>query len=110
MREKWTEEYAQQKGTLCILKESHPDQIALTTDELALLMRTTARSIRIAVAEERWPIQHRRVGRRILFPISAVAAYLDGDEVEGENTLAPQPPRKRGRPRKTAQVSREARK
>lgn len=104
MREKWTEEYAQQKGTLCILKESHPDQIALTTDELALLMRTTARSIRIAVAEERWPIQHRRVGRRILFPISAVAAYLDGG---GENTFVPKPPtRKRGRPRKTAPTRR----
>lgn len=106
MREKWIEEYAQQKGTLRILRESHPDQIALTTDELALLMRTTARSIRIAVAEERWPIQHRRVGRRILFPISAVAAYLDGDEAGEENTFVPQPARKRGRPRKTAPTRR----
>jgi len=88
-------------GSMHILRESYPSKIVLTTEDLALLLTTTARTIRLAVGAGWWPIPHRRVGRRILFSLSAVAAYLD----DGDAASQPSKQRRRGRPRKTAQIA-----
>lgn len=83
-----------------MLERLYPARLALTPDQLAPLLSTTAHRIRLAIQEGWWPIPHRRVGRRILFPVPLIAGYLDGnaDEVHAQPPLKAGP----GRPRKKA--------
>jgi len=103
-----------------MLERLFPARLALSPDQLAPLLSTTGHHIRQAVMEGWWPIPHRRVGRRILFPLPLIAGYLDGaietpdQPPRQETTINPLPTqaqttRKRGRPQKTAQAG-EARK
>ncbi|WP_083774431.1 helix-turn-helix domain-containing protein [Desulfurivibrio alkaliphilus] len=84
-------------STSKIIYSQYPGRITLTPDELAGLLAVSAHRIRLAVARGRWPIPHRRIGRRIMFPVAAVVEYLD------HGGSAP-PRRGPGRPRKADQV------
>lgn len=99
-----------------LLEQLFPSRLALSPDELAPLLSTTGHRIRLAIQEGWWPIPHRRVGRRILFPLPLIAGYLDGagearDQTPSEVAInlpsakAQPPKRRRGRPDKTAPTS-----
>lgn len=52
----------------------------LTADEVATLLRASPRFVRRLVAERR--ITYVKVGRKVLFERSAVAAYIDAHRVQ----------------------------
>lgn len=84
--------------TMEIIRTKYPDRITLSVEELAPLIHMSTHYIRKAVRTKSFPIPWRRIGKRIMFPISAVVAALDGE--------APPTPRRRGRPTKAEQMPR----
>lgn len=85
--------------TMEIIRTKYPDRITLSVEELAPLIHMSTHYIRKAVRTESFPIPWRRIGNRIMFPVSAVVAALDG-------SAPPPAPRRRGRPTKTEQMQR----
>ncbi len=85
--------------TMDIIRTMYPDRITLSVDELAPLIHMSPSYIRKAVRAGRFPIPWRRIGNRIMFPVSTVVTTLD------ECGLPPAPGR-RGRPSKAEQIAR----
>lgn len=73
-------------ATMEIIRAKYPDKLVLSPEELGSLLHMTPPYIRKAVRAGSFPIPWRRIGNRIMFPVSAVVAALDGDT----------PPKKRG--------------
>lgn len=86
--------------TLEIIRTKFPDRITLSVEELAPLIHMSKTYIRKAVRAGKFPIPWKRIGSRIMFPVSAVVSTLD------DGTSPPKPP-KRGRPKKAEQLARE---
>ena len=70
------------------------DQKLITIEELGRMVYMTPRGVRKAVAAGRLQIRHLRVGKRILFPLSAIEDFL------GQAGEVIEPVRGPGRPRK----------
>lgn len=77
--------------TLDIIRAQYPNRITLSVEELSRLINESAGRIRKAVCAGRFFIPCRRNGNRIVFPVSAVVAVLDGGAL-------PPPKRGPGRP------------
>lgn len=88
--------------TMDIIHSKYPDRITLSVEELAPLIHMSTHYIRKAVRADRFPIPWKRIGNRIMFPVSTVVATLD------DGTSPPKPP-KRGRPNKAEVIARERR-
>jgi hypothetical protein len=88
--------------TLDIIRTMYPDRIFLSVEELAPLIPLSPCYIRKEVRADRFLIPWRRIGSRIMFPVSAVVSTLD------DGTSPPKPP-KRGRPNKAEVIARERR-
>lgn len=86
--------------TMDIIRTMYPDRITLSVEELALLIHMTPPYIRKEVRAGRFLIPWRKIGTRILFPVSAVVTTLDGGD-------SPPTPRRRGRPTKAESIARE---
>lgn len=86
--------------TLDIIRIKYPDRITLSVEELAPLIHMSTTYIRKAVRSGRFPIPWKRIGNRIMFPVSTVAATLDDGS-------SPPTPRRRGRPTKAEQMRKE---
>lgn len=86
--------------TMDIIRTMYPDRITLSVEELALLLPLSPQYIRKEVRAGRFLIPWRRIGSRIMFPVSAVVTTLDGGD-------PPQTPRRRGRPTKAEQMRQE---
>lgn len=87
-------------ATLDIIRTMYPDRITLSVEELAPLLPLSPQYIRKEVRAGRFLIPWRRIGSRIMFPVSAVVTILDGGD-------SPPTPRKRGRPTKAEQMRQE---
>lgn len=83
--------------TLDIIRAQYPNRITLSVEELAQLINVSTGRIRKAVCAGRFFIPCRRNGNRIMFPVSAVVAVLEGG-------TSPPPKRGPGRPRKIEQI------
>lgn len=89
-------------ATMEIIRTKYPDRLVLSPEELGSLLHMTPPYIRKAVRAGQFPIPWRRIGNRIMFPVSAVVAALDG--------ASPLPaPRRRGRPTKAEQIAKRDR-
>jgi len=88
--------------TMDIIRSKYPDRITLSVEELAPLIHMTPPYIRKEVRAGRFLIPWRRIGSRIMFPVSAVVNTLD------DGTSPPKPP-KRGRPSNAEVIARERR-
>lgn len=86
--------------TMDIIRTMYPDRITLSVEELAPLIHMSKTYIRKEVRAGRFLIPWRRIGSRIMFPVSAVVATLDDGS-------SPPTPRRRGRPTKAESVARE---
>ncbi|MBU1404324.1 MAG: helix-turn-helix domain-containing protein [Proteobacteria bacterium] len=86
--------------TMDIIRTMYPDRITLSVEELAPLIHMSKTYIRKEVRAGRFLIPWRRIGSRILFPVSAVVTTLDGSD-------SPPTPRRRGRPTKAESIERE---
>lgn len=86
--------------TMDIIRSKYPDRITLSVEELAPLIHMSTHYIRKAVRADRFPIPWKRIGNRIMFPVSAVVSTLD------DGTLPP-PKRGPGRPRKIEKIRQE---
>lgn len=86
--------------TLEIIRTKFPDRITLSVEELAPLIHMSKTYIRKAVRAGKFPIPWRRIGSRIMFPVSAVVATLDDGS-------SPPTPRRPGRPTKAEVIARE---
>jgi len=86
--------------TMDIIRTMYPDRITLSVEELAPLIHMSTTYIRKAVRAGLFPIPWKRIGNRIMFPVSAVVATLDDGS-------SPPQPRRRGRPPKVEQLARE---
>ncbi|MHB1185067.1 MAG: hypothetical protein ACYC4A_10265 [Desulfobulbia bacterium] len=86
--------------TMDIIRTMYPDRITLSVEELAPLIHMSTCYIRKEVRAGRFLIPWRRIGSRIMFPVSAVVNTLD------DGTLPP-PKRGPGRPRKIEQIRQE---
>lgn len=83
--------------TLDIIRAQYPNRITLSVEELAQLINVSTGRIRKAVCAGRFFIPARRNGNRIMFPVAAVVAVLDGGAL-------PPPKCGPGRPRKVKQL------
>lgn len=83
--------------TMDIIRTMYPERIFLSVEELAPLIPLSPPYIRKEVRAGRFLIPWRRIGSRIMFPISAVVSTLDGGD-------PPPTPRRRGRPTKAEQI------
>jgi hypothetical protein len=86
--------------TMDIIRSKYPDRITLSVEELAPLIHMTPPYIRKEVRAGRFLIPWRRIGSRIMFPVSAVVNILDDGS-------SPPPKRGPGRPRKIEQIRQE---
>jgi len=86
--------------TMDIIRTMYPDRITLSVEELAPLLPLSPQYIRKEVRAGRFLIPWRRIGSRIMFPVSAVVAILD-------NSSSPIAPRHPGRPTKAEVIARE---
>lgn len=86
--------------TMDIIRTMYPDRITLSVEELAPLIHLSTCYIRKEVRAGRFLIPWRRIGSRIMFPVSAVVTTLDGGD-------PPPTPRRRGRPTKAEQMRQE---
>jgi len=86
--------------TMDIIRSKYPDRITLSVEELAPLIHMSTHYIRKAVRAGLFPIPWKRIGNRIMFPVSTVVATLDDGN-------SPPTPRRRGRPTKAEQVRQE---
>lgn len=86
--------------TLDIIRTMYPDRIFLSVEELAPLIPLSPCYIRKEVRADRFLIPWRRIGSRIMFPVSAVVSTLD-------DGTSPPTPRRRGRPKKAELIARE---
>jgi hypothetical protein len=86
--------------TMDIIRTMYPDRITLSVEELALLIHMTPPYIRKEVRAGRFLIPWRRIGSRIMFPVSAVVSTLD-------DGTSPPKPRRRGRPTNAEVIARE---
>lgn len=85
--------------TLDIIQAQYPNRIVLSVEELGSLIHMTSPYIRKEVRAGRFFIPWRRIGSRIMFPVSAVVSTLEGG--------APPTPHRRGRPTKAESIARE---
>ncbi len=98
--------------SLALLREMFPARLALSFAEAAPLINTTAGAMRNRHAAGRLPIRVKRLGRRVLIPVVALAEYLDQQGNAPPPRPAPtSPDRARvrrgpgpGRPRKAADM------
>lgn len=88
--------------TMDIIRTKYPDRITLSVEELAPLIHMSTHYIRKAVRADRFPIPWKRIGNRIMFPVSTVVSTLDA------GSSPPKSP-KRGRPNKAEVIARERR-
>jgi len=86
--------------TMDIIRSKYPDRITLSVEELAPLIHMSTHYIRKAVRADRFPIPWKRIGNRIMFPVSTVVSTLD------DGSSPPKPP-KRGRPSTAEVIARE---
>ncbi|MDG4475604.1 hypothetical protein [Thiovibrio frasassiensis] len=86
--------------TMDIIRTMYPDRITLSVEELAPLIHLSTCYIRKEVRAGRFLIPWRRIGSRIMFPVSAVVTTLDGSD-------SPPIPRRRGRPTKAESIAHE---
>jgi hypothetical protein len=86
--------------TLSIIQSQYPNRITLSVEELAPLIHMSTQYIRKAVRADRFPIPWKRIGNRIMFPVSTVVSTLD------DGSSSPKPP-KRGRPSNAEVIARE---
>ncbi len=86
--------------TMDIIRSKYPDRITLSVEELAPLIHMSTHYIRKAVRADRFPIPWKRIGNRIMFPVSTVVSTLD------DGSSPPKPP-KRGRPSNAEVIARE---
>ena len=86
--------------TMDIIRNKYPDRITLSVEELAPLIHMSTHYIRKAVRADRFPIPWKRIGNRIMFPVSTVVSTLD------DGSSPPKPP-KRGRPSTAEVIARE---
>jgi len=86
--------------TLDIIHSKYPNRITLSVEELAPLIHMSTHYIRKAVRAGRFPIPWKRIGNRIMFPVSTVVSTLD------DRSSPPKPP-KRGRPSNAEVIARE---
>ena len=86
--------------TLDIIRTRYPDRITLSVDELAPLIHMSTHYIRKAVRAGIFPIPWKRIGNRIMFPVSTAVSTLD------DGSSPPKPP-KRGRPSTAEVIARE---
>lgn len=88
--------------TMDIIRSKYPDRITLSVEELAPLIHMSTHYIRKAVRADRFPIPWKRIGNRIMFPVSTVVSTLDDGS-------SPSKPPKRGRPSNAELIARERR-
>jgi hypothetical protein len=86
--------------TLEIIRTKFPDRITLSVEELAPLIHMSTHYIRKAVRAGQFPIPWKRIGNRIMFPVSTVVSTLDDGS-------SPPKPKKRGAPTKKERIERE---
>lgn len=86
--------------TLDIIRAQYPNRITLSVEELAQLINVSTGRIRKAVCAGRFFIPCRRNGNRIMFPVAAVVAVLDGGTI-------PPPKRGPGRPPNAVKMRQE---
>lgn len=86
--------------TMDIIRTMYPDRITLSVEELAPLIHMSTCYIRKEVRAGRFLIPWRRIGSRIMFPVSAVVSTLD-------DGTSPPKPRRRGRPTTAEVIARE---
>jgi hypothetical protein len=85
--------------TMDIIRSKYPDRITLSVEELAPLIHMSTHYIRKAVRADQFPIPWKRIGNRIMFPVSTVVSTLD------DGSSPPKPP-KRGAPTKKERIAR----
>ncbi len=81
-------------STLAVLQQQFPQRAALDCKELALALGASWKHIANAAAADEYPIRSLKIGGKRVFPLAAVAEFLDAGR------------RRRGRPTKADQIAR----
>ena len=83
-------------STLAVLQQQFPQRAALDCKELALALGASWKHIANSAAADEYPIRSLKIGGKRVFPLAAVAEFLDAGR------------RRRGRPTKAEQIARRA--